>query len=600
MTLRSKEDITTYFSQLEGATVKYRQTGNGRFSFGSAGTHYSRDEAEIEGFLRLLWGVGPAEANQRFSDFDFYTEAILAGVNPDSDHYWGDIGDYHHLMVEMASLALTLMLTKVHFWDTLPKSDQDSLVAWLDQINQYQVHPNNWLFFRILVNVTFMTLGEPANHQRLAEDLEKIHQMYLGDGWYCDGNPEQMDYYIPWAMHFYGLIYSKYMAVIDPENSQVFRERARLFAKSYMYWFDCRGAGIPFGRSLTYRFAQSAFWSALVFADVEALPWGEVKDLLYSNLEYWQAQEMTKSDGVLSVGYHYENLLMSESYNGPGSPYWAFKTFLVMAVPDEHPFWTAERQASQWAPFYVNQTIGFVFQHHQPENALLFPSNQFTKQVHATEKYSKFVYSSRFGFSITKGTIGLEEGAFDNTLAIAEAGQHHFVTKEKGRSQLVESYLVHRWQPMPEVAIVSYIVPINQWHARIHVIDSQRALEIADGGFANASACSHATGEPIQTDYVEARSEKGRVASKGIYGYESTQLIYPSANTHLLDQHTVLPTLLATHSPGKGVYVSLHGASVEDLLERPPTIDISDKHVVIPEINCHIPLDVDIVLPGNN
>ncbi|MBU5895479.1 DUF2264 domain-containing protein, partial [Vibrio cholerae O1] len=61
----------------------------------------------------------------------------------------------------------------------------------------------------------------------------------------------------------------------DAERLKKIRESATLFAQDYPYWFDRKGRAVPFGRSLTYRFAQGAFWSALVFADLEALPWAK-------------------------------------------------------------------------------------------------------------------------------------------------------------------------------------------------------------------------------------------------------------------------------------------------------------------------------------
>src|ERR1700680_3736643 len=43
---------------------------------------------------------------------------------------------------------------------------------------------------------------------------------------------------------------------------------------------------------------------------------------------------------VLSSGYAYSNLHMCESYNSPGSPYWALKILPFMALPETDPFWT--------------------------------------------------------------------------------------------------------------------------------------------------------------------------------------------------------------------------------------------------------------------
>lgn len=37
-------------------------------------------------------------------------------------------------------------------------------------------------------------------------------------------------------------------------------------------------------------------------------------------------------------------LLIAQDYNSPQSPYWALKSFLVLALPSSHPFWQAKEE----------------------------------------------------------------------------------------------------------------------------------------------------------------------------------------------------------------------------------------------------------------
>ena len=37
-------------------------------------------------------------------------------------------------------------------------------------------------------------------------------------------------------------------------------------------------------------------------------------------------------------------MFMSEDYNSAQSPYWALKSFLVLALPHDHPFWQAAEE----------------------------------------------------------------------------------------------------------------------------------------------------------------------------------------------------------------------------------------------------------------
>ena len=95
---------------------------------------------------------------------------------------------------------------------------------------------------------------------------------------------------------------------------------------------------------MTYRFACAGYFAALAFADEEALPWGEIKGYYLRHLRWWARHPIVDRSGVLTVGYGYANLFMSENYNSAGSPYWALKAFLPLALPKIHPFWTLKRR----------------------------------------------------------------------------------------------------------------------------------------------------------------------------------------------------------------------------------------------------------------
>jgi hypothetical protein len=67
------------------------------------------------------------------------------------------------------------------------------------------------------------------------------------------------------------------------------------------------GAAIPFGRSLTYRFAFAGFWSAAAFTEL-VLPaplnnWGVVKGILLRHFRWWtDKHDMFNVDGTLTIG----------------------------------------------------------------------------------------------------------------------------------------------------------------------------------------------------------------------------------------------------------------------------------------------------------
>ena len=128
-------------------------------------------------------------------------------------------------------------------------------------------------------------------------------------------------------MHYCGLLYARHHGESDPTRAAEFRHRAALFAPQFAAWFAADGSAIPYGRSLAYRFAQCAFWGALAYSGVAALPWGQSKRLYLRNLRWWARQPIFTEAGLLSIGYRYPNLIMAEAYNAPGSPYFACASF---------------------------------------------------------------------------------------------------------------------------------------------------------------------------------------------------------------------------------------------------------------------------------
>ena len=55
-------------------------------------------------------------------------------------------------------------------------------------------------------------------------------------------------------------------------------------------------------------------------------------------MQSWFREAIFTENGILNVGYAYPNLNMAENYNAAGSPYWAFKAFLLLAVDRQHSF----------------------------------------------------------------------------------------------------------------------------------------------------------------------------------------------------------------------------------------------------------------------
>ena len=47
---------------------------------------------------------------------------------------------------------------------------------------------------------------------------------------------------------------------------------------------------------------MAGFWGALAYADIEALPWSQIRTLWARQLRWWLRQPMLNAAGRLSVG----------------------------------------------------------------------------------------------------------------------------------------------------------------------------------------------------------------------------------------------------------------------------------------------------------
>jgi hypothetical protein len=537
-----------------------RSPGHARVRLGATGAHYSVDCAEMEGFCRPLWGLAPlAAGGGHYDDWDSVCRGLVNGTNPAHPEFWGLPGDYGQRLVEMAALGAALCLAPHLLWEPLAPAERTQVAAYLEAINTCRLHECNWYFFRVLVNLALHRVGARSNPERTTADLDRLESYYLGDGWYSDGLTEQRDYYVSFAMHYYGLLYALLAQQQDPRRCERFRERAARFARDFILWFAADGSALPFGRSLTYRFAQGAFWGALAFAGVEALPWGVIKGLFARHLRWWLRQPIFTETGLLTIGYSYPNLNMAEQYNSPGSPYWAFKLFLPLALPESHPFWSATEQALPDLPRQSQQSHArmLICRDDQADHVVALVGGQWAAWGcrHGSEKYAKFCYANRFGFSVPSAATGLEFGAHDSMLALSEEGEYFRVRGKSENIHVSEQAIRSTWSPWPDVLITTWLVPTGAWHVRVHHVRSKRALVSAEGGFALSRAADDRHGpqgnQRCTEGHALAEYPAGLSSIRDLLGNRAGQVVRAAPNTNLLHPRTVIPTLRGRHEPGQ-------------------------------------------------
>ncbi|MFU0932020.1 DUF2264 domain-containing protein [Kluyvera cryocrescens] len=598
--LSSREEVTQALMTMLSALDKQFPAGVAQFSLGKTCAHYSTGIAEMEGLSRALWGLFPLMAGGADVPFsEKYINAIKLGTDPQSPSYWGETGPYDQRLVEMAAYGLGLALLQDTLTDRFSETELKNLHRWLNQITDAQMPDSNWNYFAIIVQLGFKRAGMPYDQAAIDCRFNMMEAYYLGGGWYSDGPGRPKDYYISMAFHFYGLIYATLNAQDDPVRAATLRERAGLFAKDFIYLSAADGASVPFGRSLTYRFAMVAFWSGVAFAGLDVFSPGVVKGLILRHLRWWLEQPIFDRDGILTLGFAYPNLAMCEDYNSPGSPYWALKVFLIMALPADSDFWQAqELPLPELAPVHAIVPAQQILQHHEnSQHVVMLTSGQLelNNYVNTEAKYTKFAYSTRFGFTIERGRYGIKHAACDSMLLLSDNDNYWRGRRECDSVEMQDGAIYSRWLPWHDVQIDTWLIPCGDWHVRVHHVTSARRLQTVEGGFAVIKADAETGGQWSRVRAVNGMSVIADIAPQASFR-RGDSVVTPPNSSVMFAECAVIPTLTGEIDAGEHWLCCAVNASGDSDARQPilPTLRIQNNTLEVTGNACGKTLSLHI------
>ncbi len=188
---------------------------------------------------------------------------------------------------------------------------------------------------------------------------------------------------------------------------------------------------------------------------------------------------------MLNIGYEYPNLSMAESYNAPGSPYWGMK-LACLTLPEEDAFWKVEaEELPEMEKIKAFPEAKLMMQRREDGHGVLFPAGLEIGHVHThmEEKYSKFAYSTKYGFSIMHSNVNFIEAAPDSVLSF-EIDGYIFPRRTIDRGYVEDGKIVSDWSPFTGIKVHSEIIPNEAGHIRKHVIESDYDCVAYDSGFA--------------------------------------------------------------------------------------------------------------------
>lgn len=586
--LATRADAQRLLLDLFAPLTSCFSAGRAQVKLGLDAAHFDRKAAWFEGFARPLWGLAPLHAGGgAFADWSLFSEGIASGVDPAHPEYWQLTTDFNQRSVEIAALGFALALAPDKLWEPLSARTREQLAAWIGHIQHVEMADNNWRFFPVMAGLGLQRVGAAIDEASRDAHLRRLDEFYLADGWQKDGPGGHIDHYNGFALQFYALIYARHAEARDPERAKLYRDRATEFAQGFRHWFGHDGAALAIGRSLTYRFAMAGFWGALAYANVEALPWGEIRGLWARQIRWWLSKPMLDASGRLSVGYAWPNYLMSEEYNSPGSPYWAFKAFLPLALPESHPFWTApEAEAMPLDRPLTIRGASMIVQREKDDVIALPAAPVRLDMRNSQDKYGKFAYSSRFGLCveadrwISHGFIG------DNILAVSADGVDYRSRAAIQSARLGDNWMETRWSPLAGVSIATLQAFIAGWEIRVHDIAAEAPVTVVETGHC-VPARVGSRGR-LRAELKSPTDKAGGVTINLDDGHRSAIIDLSSArfalaadaapNTNIMFPHAAVPCLAGSLAAGRHLLISgvraAFGADSDAAWSVPSSADI--------------------------
>lgn len=478
--------------------------------------------SELENICRPFMGIAPvmkicgtdlyiSQAEGLIPVQEWIKKTLMEGCDKSNPHGFergrastGDNFFYNQSITELSCLLVVLYMAREVFWDVLSQEDKDHLARPLLEWSEKALAdswPNNHLWFPILALSVMKQLGYEIDdyENTVLQTLDILDEMYLGHGWYKDGEFGRFDYYIAWSHHLYPLLWT----LIEDESFRQYKERKEKYQKRteeyipyYMHLFDTTGANVLYGRSLSYRFAASSLFSVGALAGCR-FDYGAAKKIMFKNIEYY-ISGLPDKNHMLTPGIMYNNPSFVESYTSDGGAYWGAKVFFAIFIPDEHPFWQSEvsEYPIEQHDFMIGTAhpdINWVVEGNGEFSGITLYNNvshyyQNNKFLHHFNDmgayYSKFAYNSRCAFAVSCKDIT----SFDNMISLGTSDQlmysHRFGFENLGeRDGMLLSY--HRpFSNDPRTKIETVIIPLpGGMHARVHRVMLGGAYVIREGGF---------------------------------------------------------------------------------------------------------------------
>lgn len=345
---------------------------------------------------------------------DYYKNQILLSVTPGTPNYLlrveeimpeGQPGEkaFQHT-VECASLAIGFSMCREALWDTFTREEKDKIADYLSNFGHSYTGHHNWRLFNMLILGFLDHEGYEIDHGMMRDHAEAIVSYYAGDGWYRDGH--LFDYYCPWAFHVYGPLWNDWYGYEkEPYLAQKIEQYSNEIVKTFPQMFDEEGHVTMWGRSGIYRSAASAPLAAnFLLKHSEANP-GLARRIASGAVLQFATREECFYEGVPCLGFYGPFQPLIQTYSCAASPFWIANAFVCLALPKDHPFWTAKEENGVWDTMKAGETYttvldgpGIVTDNHKDTGITEFRAAKvlMKKDNPSLNTYVRLAFNSQF------------------------------------------------------------------------------------------------------------------------------------------------------------------------------------------------------------
>lgn len=312
--------------------------------------------AYLETFARSMAGISPwlalpddgtPEGKQRKQLHEWAIQAYKNAVDPNSPDKITWLTNTSQPLCDASYLVESFMRAPEATWGQLDEVTKKRYIEGLKSLRTIRPAYNNWLLFRAMVEVFFMSIGEDVDEYALSVGLQKMSEWYLSDGWYSDGPEYAMDYYNSYVMHpmmVEVVEMCKKHKFSTPISLDLAVKRMNRFNTILERFISPEGAYPAVGRSVIYRMGafQTLAMSAWKYGLPKDLTNGSVRSALTCVMKRMFAVDGNFDDkGYLRLGFAGHQPNLANYYSNNGSLYMTSLVFMPLGLPADHPFWTA-------------------------------------------------------------------------------------------------------------------------------------------------------------------------------------------------------------------------------------------------------------------